>query len=205
MPEPRGRRRSATPIFDDMTQAEMPTNPVAVGSNRNARSREYEAKVSNLLNTFLQAAAGNPATIADAAALVAHGPTVAAKTGDLADADPRVRKAVDFITSGTENPYLSLALASIPLIAQIVRNHETEAPVKVGIKIPFTKRTWKVPFSLKLRNPFLRSVTHEPLDLTAAIFGNPTIRAAMEQQRIVVAYDGYPRSFTVPTDQDETE
>lgn len=176
----------------------MPTSPVAIGPKRTARSKEYETKTTNFLSQFMQAFAGNPATIADAAALITHGPTFSAKVGDLADADPRVRKAVDFITTGTDNPYLSLALATLPLVAQVVRNHETEAPVRVGIKIPFTKRTWKVPFSLKLRNPFLRSVTHEPPSLVSAVFGNPAIRAAMEQQRVVVAYDGYPQSFAVP-------
>jgi hypothetical protein len=175
----------------------MPENPVAVGGKRTARAKNYEKKTASLLNMFMKAAAGNPATIADAAALISYGPTISAKLGDLADEDPRVRRAVDFVTSGTENPYASLVLASIPLLAQVVRNHETETPVRVGLKIPFTKgRTIKVPFSLKLRNPFLRNnFTYPSQDLTQAVFGNPAVRAAMIEQRITVAFDGYPLGF----------
>lgn len=203
MQEPRGKRASGvTPIFDDMTDdKDMPSNPIVAGPRRTARAKDYEKKISNLLNSVMKTAAGNPATIADAATIIAHGPAVSAKTGDLADADPRVRRAVDFITSGTENPYLSLALVSIPLVAQLVRNHEMQAPVRVGLKIPFTKRTFKVPFSLKLRNPFLRNMTHEPEDITSLVFKNADVYAAMVKKRIVVAFEGYPMAY----EGDETD
>ncbi len=179
------------PIFEKL--AEMPVSPITEGPNRTVRAKEYEEKVSGILNVAMKTTAQNESTVSDAAAIISHGPAFASKLGDLADHDPRVRKAVDFITSGTENPYAALVVASIPLIAQIIRNHETEAPVKVGVRIPFTKRTFKVPFKLRLRNPFLRSVTQEPKDLSSAVFDNPAIKSALLSQKVEVAWHGYAK------------
>lgn len=185
--------KRAEPIFDSV--ADLPQSAITEGTNRPQRARDYEEKVSGILNVAMKATAQSERTITDAAAIISHGPAFASKLGDLADHDPKVRKAVDFITSGTDNPYAAMMVAAIPLIAQIVRNHETEAPVKVGIRIPFTKRTFKMPFRLQLRNPLLRSVTQEPKDLASAVFENPAIRSALIKQRTEVAWPGY---YTAP-------
>lgn len=177
------------PIFEGM--ADMPVSPIAKAPNRTQRAQDYEEKVTGILSVAMKATAQNESTIPDAAAIITHGPAFASKLGDLADHDPRVRKAVDFITQGTDNPYAALMVATIPFVAQVIRNHETTAPVKVGIRIPFTKRTLRVPFNLKLRNPFLRSVTHAPKDISTAVFDNPAIRASLLSQRIDVAWPGY--------------
>jgi hypothetical protein len=137
----------------------------------------------------MRALAAKPNTVSDAAAIIQHGPIVASKLGDLADQDEHVRKAVDFITAGTENPYVSLALAALPLAAQIIRNHETDDLSRhVQVRIPFTKRTLKLPLKLRLKNPFLRSVTQRPDVLSETTFGNPAIAEALASQNIDVAW-----------------
>lgn len=181
---------SSTKLRDNPTfqRAEMPISPIAEAPQRTTRAKKYEDKISTLLNTVMRATAGSEKTVADAAAIITHGPVFASKAGDLADEDERVRRAIDFVTSGTDNAYAAFLLAGIPLAVQILRNHETEAPVKVGIKIPFTKRTFKIPFRLRLRNPMLRSLTQHPKSLTEAVFSNPAIREALEKQQVEVAW-----------------
>jgi hypothetical protein len=199
--------RERAPIFEEMrsemptgpfppANGNMPTPPVAAGPNRTARAKTYETKVTVLLNTAMRATAGSKVTVQDAAALIVHGDVIASKVGDLADVDPRVRRAVDFITSGTENPYAALVAATVPLIAQLIRNHETESTVRVGVRIPFTKRTVRIPFKFALKNKLLRSFTSAPKDLTSSVFDNPKIREALISNRVEVAYPGYQPTVT---------
>jgi hypothetical protein len=192
-----------TPIFEEMRSemptgpyeplpdASMPVPPVAAGPRRTKRARDYEQKVTGLLNSAMRVTAGTETTVSDAAALIVHGDVLASKVGDLADVDPRVRRAVDFITSGTENPYLAVVMAALPLAAQIVRNHETESTVRVGVKIPFTKRRVNIPFRFALRNKLLRSFTRAPKTLADSVFTEPKVKNALLSARIDVAYPGY--------------
>lgn len=172
--------------------SDFPVPTVTSKPQRSKRAETYEARVSGMLNGVMRACAANTATVSDAAALIAHGDTVASKAGDLADTDPRVRKAIDFISSGTENPYAAFALATLPLAAQIIRNHETKpnTDVKFKLRIPFTKKHLSIPFRLRLKNPVLRSVTEEPSVLSKAIFGNPAIAESLREARIEVAWSG---------------
>jgi len=132
----------------------------------------------------------NPVTIPDAAAIIQYGPAISSKLGDLADQDERVRRALDLITSGSDNPYVALTLATLPLVAQVMRNHETKgdtrAVKRLEMRVPFTKRMIGFNFRFKLRNPFLRSMTHEPANLVQATFGDATIRAALAAQGIEI-------------------
>lgn len=180
---------TSTPIFD-RTAAES-AFAVADKPQRNKRAEEYEKRVQSILNDGIRMCAASPRTVADAAALIAYGDSVASKTGDLADADPRVRRAVDFITSGTENPYLAMAIATVPLAAQIIRNHETKNNVdaRFNVRIPFTKKTLRIPFRIRLKNPVLRSVTQEPSALSTAVFSNPLIAQKLKEARIAVAWE----------------
>jgi len=198
MPEPKGNnRRGNTPIFDDVQKAakgDMPKNPIVAGPNRTLRAKEYEAKIDDLFFNVMKQLAGSPGTVSDAAVIIAYGNTVSAKTGDLADKDKHVRKAVDWITSGTDNPYMALGFAVLPMVAQIIRNHEMEAPVRVGLRIPFTQRTFKVPFRIRLRNPFLRRFTQPGNEFTARVMTQPDIMRGLMSAGIDVAYPGYERS-----------
>lgn len=174
-----------------------PNSPIAAAPSRTKRAQDYEEKVNDLLRTIMNACAQSPGTVPDAAALIAHGPTLASKTGDLADSDPRVRRAVDFITSGTDNPYLAFSIAALPLIAQILRNHETgEEKRRVTLRIPFTKRLFTVPFRIRLKNPVLRSVTVDPKLLADSTFTQPDILAAMLSQGVQVP--GYSLNGSEP-------
>jgi len=169
---------------------DIPENPLTDAPQRTKRAKEYEARVTGLLQMGMAACVENPSTVADAAAIIEHGPVIASKMGDLADHDERVRKAVDFITSGTENPYLSVAIATLPLVAQILRNHESDVTKNVEFKIPFTKKTVRMPFKIKLKNPFLRGITKEPEVLSQKVYGQPELMAALRSQGLNVAWNG---------------
>lgn len=177
-------RNSGDKNYDGLKFEDVPANPIAATKKRSKRAEEYEGKTTGLLNMAMQMCLQNENTHADAAALIHHGPAFASKLGDLADTDERVRKGLDLITSGSENPYIALTMATLPLAAQILRNHETPGPEKrtFGLKLPFTKRTLSLKLRFKLKNPFLRSMTAPPEQLKSTIFSNPAVLAALKTQ-----------------------
>ena len=186
------RSRSTSKTDPEIKFHDVPSS-VAAAPERTRRAEEYERKITDVLSQIMRMCAANEGTVADAATLIQHGPAFASKAGDLADQDDRVRKAVDMITSGTENPYIALGLATLPILAQVMRNHETgDVAKRVHIRIPFTKRSFKLPFKLRLSNPFVRSLTVPPEHITMATFGNPEIRTALAQQGIDLAWNGAP-------------
>lgn len=71
-----------------------------------------------------------PALRPDAAALAIHGPTLIDAIDKTAQADPRFASVVDRLV--IVGPYGMLVAASIPLVAQLVRNHG-------GPKLPGTE------------------------------------------------------------------
>lgn len=167
---------------------DVPVNPILDKPKRGKIAREYEDRVAGLLSFAMRLCASNERTVADAAAILEYGQPVASKAGDLAEADPRVKKAIDIITSGSENPYAALVLASMPLIAQIMRNHETaDLKQRIAVRVPFTKKEISIPFRFKLRNPMLRSLTVPPDTLKEKIFGAPDIMVALQNEGISVA------------------
>lgn len=193
MPETSSRQRRSstkvTPIFEDQDPpGDFPKTAIAEAPQRTQRAKEYEQKVDGLLGQIMQACVASERTVADGAAILAYGGAVSSKAGDLADHDPKVRRAIDIITAGSENPYLALGLATLPLAMQIVRNHETEEMGKtVGVKIPFTKRTFKWKIKFRIRNPFLRSMSKDPEAFTRSVFSDPDVAAALASQNIEVA------------------
>lgn len=153
----------------------------------------YEKKVAGLLNVPLRFAATNPATVPDAAALAMYGPRIAHAWGDAAANDERIARAIDFLTTGTENPLAAAITATAPLVLQIIRNHEPQLETKQrGIRIPFTKgkRTFSLRFGVKLGR--IRPLTHDPDAFTDYVFGNPAMQAALRKNGIDVA--GFIRS-----------
>lgn len=171
----------------------VPPNPVMEAPSRTKRAEAYEERISGLLNYAMRGLAQNPSTAADAAAIIHHGPIVASKWGDLADHDERVRKAIDFITSGTENPYVAVALTTLPLLAQILRNHETPqseslASARLELRVPFTKKSFKIPrWRFRIRAPFFRSMTVDPRELTHYIFTQDEIVTALAASGVQVS------------------
>jgi hypothetical protein len=171
---------------------------------RPAAARQYEKKIAAILRTGFKAAAEHPSTVPDAAAILMYGPDFARTGGDLANADPRVRKAIDWLTEGTENPYLAFAFAALPFAAQIYRNHEDTAnpkAVATAVKesrkrmkeraprewrIPFTNRTIRIKLAFSL--PSLKAITSPPEALTEHVFTNPAILRTLEKEEIKLAW-----------------
>lgn len=154
------------------------------------RAAAYEEKVSGALNMVMQMTIGNEKTVADAAAIIEHGPGLAKQLGVLADHDPKVRASIDFITSGTSNPYAAVVVAAIPLIAQILRNHEQETPTDLEIKLPIIKRIFRVKWRIRLKSKALRSLTKTKDEQLESQLGRDDIRMALAAQEIDVAWNG---------------
>lgn len=147
---------------------------------RSRKAQEYEKKIASPFRTAFIATYQADATKADAAAILMHAPAIAEKVGDLAAEEPRVARAVDWLTEGTENPYFALAFATAPLVMQILRNHEPQlVPEQRGIKIPFTKIRFKLKLGIRLGR--LRRVTIEPEEYKAKVFNNPKIDEALRK------------------------
>lgn len=155
---------------------------------RSKVAKDYEQKTSDVLRFLMSLTAQSPKTVADAAALISYGDSVSEKMGDLAEKDIRVRRAIDFINGGTDNPYLDVAIVTLPLVLQILRNHEPEVETSKGRTFKIFGREFTFRLRFKVRNRALRSMTHEPKIITADIFGNAQIMEALKAQGINVAY-----------------
>jgi hypothetical protein len=188
-------------ITDEENEAtDTPFPTLLEAKERTKRAKEYEGKVKNFLNLCARMSAGNSSTVADSATILAYGPPWASKAGDLADHDERVRRAIDLLASGTDNPYASFALATIPMFLQFMRNHENaEVKAERRIRVPFSKRTFRLPFRLRIKlNGRAKNMTMDPNALVNAVFSDPTIRAQFEKDGIQIAYpnnmNGQPRA-----------
>jgi hypothetical protein len=169
-------------------------------STRGLVAKRYEKKIKTVLNVIFRQTVAHPAAVPDAAAILMYGPNFAEKWGDLAAHDARVRRGVDMILEGAENPYLAAGMASLSLVLQVYRNHEealspkgaveairkTRADAKQRepkrLRIPFTKRYLE--FRFRLRVPAVQNMTNDPQQLAAYVFNNPDIIAAMRKAGI---------------------
>lgn len=175
------------PLGTDGPYAEI--SPDILRKHRRANGAAgYEAKVNDLLHIAVAYTARHSATAPDAAAILIHGKSVAAATGDVAAKDPRVAAAIDFLAGGTGNPYVAMAMALAPLALQLIRNHEPVlAPAPRGIKIPFTKIRFRIPIKLGVRLGGLRAVTNDPKKMYEFAFTNPDIKKRLDDMGIDVA------------------
>lgn len=152
-----------------------------------ARARSYRKKVSRGLGHLWRPLLQDPNTINDAATILNYGPDFARAVGDLADRDIRARKVIDFVTDGADNPYINVAVTLVPLVAQLMRNHEDKLDVSVHmLRIPFTKRGIRVKFGLKLGR--FRNMTYEPSYLTRVVLSNPKLVETLNKQGINIAW-----------------
>jgi hypothetical protein len=157
------------------------------GAPESLTARKYRKKTAKALGHIWRPLLGQPQTLPDAATIIKYGPDIAKAVGDLADQDPRARKAIDFVTEGVDNPYINLLAFTVPMIAQLMRNHEHQIqPEFHGIRIPFTKREIKVKFGIKLGR--LRNITFDPSYIQDSVFGDPRIQEALAKQGLTVAY-----------------
>lgn len=155
---------------------EAPDYSTLVKLPKTAVSRDYEKRVQSMLKAGVIGAI-NSGRYSDAAALLHFGPGFAAASGDLASADARAKKLLDYATSPS-SPVLIFAMTIVPLISQLWRNHEDQlqempktyrqlrahrkqakteqraadatAP-RVQVKLPLVGKTLSMPVRLKFK------------------------------------------------------
>lgn len=181
--------------YDEFLSSEQPplddVDPELLNERkRTPKAKQYERKAKGLFSVAVKVTVGNPATVADSAALLMHGPNVAEKLGDLAADNARVARALDMLTDQTENAATALIIAAAPLALQIIRNHEgslTDSPARAerSIRIPFSKRRLRLRFKLRLPKR-ARNLTNDPQQLSVHVFSNPQIQEALRKQGINV-------------------
>lgn len=170
---------------------------IADATKRKAAALRYEKKVNKTVSGLVKVAAQHPATVTDAATLFLYGPKLGRAFGDLAAEDERVAKAIEWFDSGVSNPYLDAAAVAVPIMLQLMRNHEVEATPE-GVKIPFTKRRITLRFRIKF--PWLNKATDDPGHLYRQVFGNATVRQKMSERGINVAAPAPRRTRKPRTD-----
>jgi hypothetical protein len=203
----------STTFFDDLEdlpedeaaeiiegEYDTPDKEFVQSATRGPIAKKYEKKIKTVLNVIFRQTVAHQAAVPDAAAILMYGPNFAEKWGDLSAHDPRVRRGVDMILEGAENPYLAAGMASVSLLLQIYRNHEDSLSPKGAVeairksraeakqrepkrlRIPFTKRY--IEFRFRLRMPAVENMTNDPQQLAAYVFSNPDIISAMRSAGI---------------------
>ena len=166
-------------------KADEPDTGLADERKRSPKAEKYEQKARNVFRWAFAITVRNPKTLPDAATILMHGPATAEAFGDLAAQNEKIARAIDMLEDTTDNAMLALMMAATPFIAQLLRNHEPVAEVEPkGFRIPFTQRTVRVKFNLKLRR--LRMMTNEPAALTTHVFSNQELQEKLAKQGIRV-------------------
>lgn len=175
-------------IPDQAESFDEPDTSIIKGQRRKNGAAGYEKKTASILSFLTKLAVQRPGLQADAAAFIMHAPTVAEKVGDLAAVDDKIARGIDFLTEGTESPYLAAMIAVSPLLLQLMRNHEPVLePAPRGFRIPFSKRRIRIPFKFGIRLGGLKAMTNDPDKLASYVLSHPKVLAAFEKQGINVA------------------
>lgn len=174
-----------TEVPEQTIDPDAPDADLAKGPTRARNAVAYENKVKGILGFVATALLPHEGTGADAAAIYQYGANFSKTWGDVAAKNKEVARVIDALTTQTDSPYLSAAMASLPLVLQVVRNHEPELqPVPRGIKIPGTKKTFRIPFKVGLKLGRLRGYTHDPDALYDAVMSDPKIQAQLAKRGI---------------------
>lgn len=155
-------------------------------------AKAYEDKVTDILKMGVSLTVGNPATVVDAAAILLHGDKVSYAFGDLAVTDPHTATVIDFLHGGTGNPATAAVMAALPLVLQIVRNHEPQIETSTRINVPFTKGKvgFTVPSRFKVRisnNKVAAAMTNDPVKLYQQAFTPDVVQAIHDNLKVDVA------------------
>jgi hypothetical protein len=150
---------------------------------------------THVFKPLFEMAAQHPSTVADSAAIIMYGPKLEMKIGDLAAADPKVARMVDFLSDGpTSSPMAAALVAAFPLFMQLVRNHEPVLePKPRGFRIPFAKhkdgspRRFEIKWKVGIKLGRLRNLSHEPSVIESAVFDSPIIKEMLAKQDLTVA------------------
>jgi hypothetical protein len=185
--------------------------------HQSRKAKEYQDKVLSVLKAGLVGSirAGD---FPDAAAIMLHGPGFASAAGQLADSSDRAANMIDLICSPA-SPLTMFLLTGLPLISQILRNHEEQlkqAPQSrrtrkamraaqkqadkvertprftiniLGRHIPIYTVNW--PKWSKLLAGF-RGQTQDPITLTGRVFTDPAVIRALAKQGIVLHSEAKP-------------
>lgn len=165
-------------------EPDRPDLDITKEKKQSRRAKAYTDQVGLMLGGFAKEALEHPNTVADGAALLYYTDKVAVAWGELADADERVRKGLDWIAGGVENPYLAAVMATLPLALQIVRNHEPEVETTGRVFKVFGKE-FKFKFRIKMGR--LRQLfTHDPDELVNAALTPANVRT-LEKNGVRVA------------------
>lgn len=211
-PEDSPNLNGTSPDDDEPNWADLFNAPDYASFFKPSQSRvatEYRKRANSLVKAaFLTSL--NAGLYHDAATFLEYGPSFTAATGQLADHDAKVRGVIDMLTTPT-NPYGMFVLTTIPLVAQLFRNHEQEVrevprtwrerrtmrkaervaeetqPARFNIKV--LGRT--IPVRMKLRVKVVgalfkgfRTQTTDPDALTRKVFSDPDLLKAMEKAGI---------------------
>jgi hypothetical protein len=179
---------------------------------KTARARDYEKRTNSALKAGLVTSL-NTGNYADAAAILKLGPAFSTATGELADANERARGYIDLLTQPS-NPVVMFALTAVPLIAQLMRNHEATlaeipsnmqnrkarrasrkankegTPPRVQFTIPLIKKRVALRFGLHIRLGKVlsgfRSQTVHPEHLAQQVFTDPKVIDALRKMGAVI-------------------
>jgi hypothetical protein len=174
-----------------------------------AISRKYRDDTYSILKS-LAIGAINVGDMADAATIFHYGPSFGIAVGQLAQADERARKPIDWLTTPS-NPYVLLLMSAIPMISQLARNHEKalqEIPrqIKMGRRQRkamkatktaqpprFTMRILGREIPIRFNTPKLggmlrvfRTESHDPTDLVNHVFSDTDLLKALESQGLII-------------------
>jgi len=134
--DPTANGQREEPLFDESEAGATYTNydydalidapdySTLVKGTRSRTAREYELKVKSILKAGAMGSLRH-GNLPDAATFFRHGPALSAAAGDMADVSDQTRRAIDMLTA-PDNPYVMFAVAALPMIAQLWRNHQPQ-------------------------------------------------------------------------------
>lgn len=99
-------------------QAARPQAPAPVQAVTRQEARQEALNGMGKITALLLTLRGS---YADAGAIAQHGPGIAHETAALAETDEKVASLIDYLTEA--GPYMGLAVATLPLVMQILANH----------------------------------------------------------------------------------
>jgi hypothetical protein len=211
-PEEENYNGNSQPDFDITSLFNAPDIASFIKLPTTQTSREYEQRVKSLLKAGVIGAI-NVENWADAATLLYHGPGFAAAAGQLANADDHAKRAIDLFTTPS-SPLGMFIVTAIPLISQLMRNHEKqlkEAPSafrtrkerraarraeqdaqpKVTVHLPFGKTIrMRVRAKFPIGRVFaaFRGQTRDPSQLAYEVFNNPKLQAELLKQGVILTH-----------------
>jgi hypothetical protein len=206
------------PISDWTSIFEAPDFSTLTRPAQTHKAKEYSDKVRSALKSGLVGAI-NIGDFPDAAAILTYGPGFADAAGQLANSSEYAAKGIDILTA-PNNPYVTFVMTTIPLIGQLIRNHEqvlqdipnarrnaklrrrAMADARKTEKPRFTVRAFGKAWPIYFRTPKVGKVlgafkaqTRDPETLTLNVFTDPKVIRALQKQGIVlVRHDGQPPS-----------